>query len=179
MWQNIDDEPTAFGIKQINPQKYKVLKLDVASIKSFLNKTPLEFTIAAKGISSFLELPLPDGTFEEFVIVESPMMEAALAQKFPEIKTYSGYSLKNPSTTVRLDFTQKGFHAMVLSPEGTFFIDPYSTTTIEYYISYDKKDFISKKSFTCGIDQIKQPNIDTPNITTPNKEVNFPTGINA
>jgi hypothetical protein len=61
MWQNIDIEPTIFGSKQINPQKYKVLKLDVASIKSFLNKTPLEFTIAAKGISSFLELPLPDG----------------------------------------------------------------------------------------------------------------------
>ena len=179
MWQNIDDEPIVFGSKQINPQKYKVLKLDVASIKSFLNKTPLEFTIAAKGISSFLELPLPDGTFEEFMIVESPMMEAALAQKFPEIKTYSGYSLKNPATTARLDFTQRGFHGMILSPEGTFFIDPYSTATIDYYISYDKKDFASKKSFTCGIDQIKQPAIDTPIAPMPNKEVNFPTGINA
>ncbi len=179
MWQNIDSEPTIFGSKQINPAKYKVLKLDVASIKSFLNKTPLEFTASAKNVNTVLELPLPDGTFEEFVIVESPMMEAALAQKFPEIKTYSGYSLKNPATTVRLDFTQRGFHGMILSPEGTFFIDPYSTATVEYYISYDKKDFTSKKSFTCAVDQIKQPNIDTPTTTTLNKEVNFPTGINA
>jgi hypothetical protein len=179
MWQNIDNEPTAFGIKQINPQKYKVLKLDVASIKSFLNKIPLEFTVAAKSATTVLELPMPDGTFEEFVVVESPMMEAELAQKFPEIKTYSGYSLKNPATTARLDFTQRGFHGMILSPNGTFFIDPYSTATIEYYISYDKKDFTSKKSFNCAIDQIKQPAIDTPISPIPNKEVNIPTGIKA
>ncbi len=82
MWQSIENEPTTFGLKQINPQKYKVLKLDVTSIKSFLSKTPLEFTAAAKSVSSVLELPMPDGSFEEFVVVESPMMEAELAQKF-------------------------------------------------------------------------------------------------
>jgi hypothetical protein len=178
MWQVLDNEPTTFGIKQINPQKYKVLKLDVASIKSFLNRTPLEFTVAAKSVSSVLELPMPDGSFEEFVVSESPMMEAELAQKFPEIKTYSGYSLKNPAATARLDFTPRGFHAMVLSPEGTFFIDPYSTATVEYYISYDKKDFVSKKNFTCGVDQIKQPSIDTPNAPTPDNSINTPIGIN-
>ncbi len=178
IWQSIDNEPTTFGIKQINPQKYKVLKLDVASIKSFLNRTPLEFTTAAKSANTVLELPMPDGTFEEFVIAESPMMEAELAQKFPEIKTYSGYSLKNPAATVRLDFTPRGFHAMVLSPEGTFFIDPYSIATVEYYISYDKKDFVSKKSFTCGVDQIKQPSIDSPNAPTQNKKTSIPTGVN-
>jgi hypothetical protein len=61
MWQIIDDEPIVFGSKQINPQKYKVLKLDVASIKSFLNKTPLEFTADAKNVNTVLELPMPDG----------------------------------------------------------------------------------------------------------------------
>lgn len=178
MWQILNNEPTTFGIKQINPQKYKVLKINVTSIKSFLNKTPLEYTAAAKSASSVLELPMPDGSFEEFTVVESPIMEAELARKFPEIKTYSGYSLKNPATTARLDFTPKGFHAMVLSPDGTFFIDPYSPATVEYYISYDKKDFVSKKSFICGVDQIKQPAIDTPKASAPNTKVNIPTGIN-
>ena len=177
MWQSIENEPTTFGLKQINPQKYKVLKLDVTSIKSFLSKTPLEFTAAAKTVSSVLELPMPDGSFEEFVVVESPMMEAELAQKFPEIKTYGAYSLKNPATTARLDFTSRGFHAMILSPEGTFFIDPYNTATIEYYIAYDKKDFTTKKKFSCEIDQIKQPTIDTPINPNPDKKLNTPTAI--
>jgi len=176
MWQSIENEPTTFGLKQINPQKYKVLKLDVTSIKSFLSKTPLEFTAAARTVSSVLELPMPDGSFEEFVVVESPMMEAELAQKFPEIKTYGAYSLKKPATTARLDFTSRGFHAMILSPEGTFFIDPYNTATIEYYIAYDKKDFTTKKSFSCNIDLIKQPSIDKPT-NIPTQEMNTPTGI--
>lgn len=179
IWQNVDNEPTTFGVKQINPQKYKILKLDVTSIKSFLNKTSLEFTAAAKSVNSVLELPMPDGTFEEFAIVESPIMENELAQKFPEIKTYAGYCIKNPATTVRLDFTPRGFHAMILSPEGTFFIDPYSTSTVEYYIVYDKKDFTTKKKFSCEIDQIKQPSIDTPIKQNPDKKLNTPTAIHA
>lgn len=179
IWQNVDNEPTIFGIKQINPQKYKILKLDVTSIKSFLNKTPLEFTAAAKSVNSVLELPMPDGNYEEFTIVESPIMENELAQKFPEIKTYAGHSIKNPATTVRMDFTPRGFHAMILSPEGTFFIDPYSTSTVEYYIVYDKKDFTTKKKFSCEIDQVKQPSIDTPINQNPDKKLNTPTAIHA
>ena len=132
MWQNISNEPNSLGIKQIIPENYKILKLDILSMKLVLSKTPLEFTLAAKSTNTILELPMPDGKLEEFVILESPMMEAELAKQFPEIKTYSGYNLKNPSTTAQIDFTPKGFHAMVLSANGTFFIDPYNSGTIEY-----------------------------------------------
>lgn len=179
VWQSIDNEVATFGVKQINPDKFKVLKLDVSALKSFLNKTPLEFTTSAKNANTILEIPMPAGSFESFVVVESPMMEAELAKKFPEIKTYSGYSLKNPATTARFDFTPKGFHAMVLSPEGTFFIDPYNANTIEYYIVYDKKDFTSKKTFTCGVDQIKQPSIDNPNKPNANNRIDAQKSINA
>ena len=179
MWQNIDSEPNSLGLKQIIPENFKVFRLDVLSMKSVLSKTPLEFSTAAKSSNAILELPMPDGSFEEFVIVESPMMEAELAKQFPEIKTYSGYSLKNPSTTAQIDFTPKGFHAMVLSANGTFFIDPYNSGTIEYYITYDKKDLKTKKSFSCGFDQLKQPSIDTPNKPASTIRIQVPTGIKA
>ncbi len=178
MWQIMSIEPNSIGLKQIIPENYKVLKLDVLSMKLLLSKTSLEFTSAAKSSNTILELPMPDGSFEEFVIIESPMMEAELAKQFPEIKTYSAYSLINPSTTAQIDFTPKGFHAMVLSANGTFFIDPYNSGTIEYYIAYDKKDFKAKKNFICGFDQIKQPSIDTPNTPAPNNRVHAPSGIN-
>ncbi len=177
MWQNIDSEPNSLGLKQIIPENYKVFRLDILSMKLVLSKTPLEFTLAAKRSNAILELPMPDGSLEEFVIVESPMMEAELAKQFPEIKTYSGYNLKNPSTTAQIDFTPKGFHAMVLSANGTVFIDPYNSGTIEYYIAYDKKDLKTKKSFSCGFDQIKQPSIDTPNKPASNNRVQSPFGI--
>ena len=179
MWQNISNEPNSLGIKQIIPENYKILKLDILSMKLVLSKTPLEFTLAAKSTNTILELPMPDGKLEEFVILESPMMEAELAKQFPEIKTYSGYNLKNPSTTAQIDFTPKGFHAMVLSANGTFFIDPYNSGTIEYYIAYDKKDLKTKKSFSCGFDQIKQPSIDNPNKPASTIRIQAPTGIKA
>jgi hypothetical protein len=162
-WQRLYNEPLTSGTRYIVPQKYLIYKLDISSIKAVLNKTPMEFTAAANSSNTTLELPMPDGSLEQFVIVESPIMEASLAKQFPEIKTYVGHSLKNQSTTVRFDFTQFGFHAMFFSSEGTFFIDPYSNRTTEYYISYEKKDFISKKTFSCDINAINQPAVDNPN----------------
>ena len=82
------------------------------------------------------------------------MMEAGLAVKFPDIKTYLGRGVEDPSATVRLDVTPKGFHAMVFSPQGTVFVDPYSNQTTEHYITYYKKDFAKKEAdrMVCHVD---------------------------
>ena len=38
---------------------------------------------------------MPEGGFESFVIAETPMMEKPLYDLFPDIKTYSGFSLND------------------------------------------------------------------------------------
>ena len=146
IWENIDKEPVTLGIRQIIPQKYRIFRLNILTAKAALSRLPMEFTSAPQT----LDIPMPDGSLQQFAVFESPTMEAELAKKFPEIKTYGGYSLSDKATTIRFDFTPKGFHGMILSPEGTVFIDPYSSGSTEYYISYDKKDFVTTKTFSCG-----------------------------
>ena len=170
----MDSEPLVAGIRQIIPQKYKVSKLNLTNLQTVLAKAPMEFTAAAKTQNLTLDLPMPGGSYETFFINESPIMEPELAKKFPEIKTYSGFSSKNSAITVRFDLTPKGFHGMVFSPEGTFFIDPYSTNSIEYYISYNKIDYVSNKSFSCGVEQIQQISIDNPNKEKTNINIDSP-----
>ncbi|AFK04596.1 hypothetical protein Emtol_3468 [Emticicia oligotrophica DSM 17448] len=163
IWESLALEPTVVGQRFIIPEKYKVFKLNVNALKTSLSKAPLENSASARLAAISLEIPMPDGKIEPFFIVESPIMEEGLAAKFPEIKTYAGYSINNPSISGRFDFTSSGFHGMIFSTEGIFFIDPYSRGNIEHYIAYDKRDYTSKKAFSCSFDpQIHSVNIDTP-----------------
>ncbi len=139
--------------RQIIPLKYRVLKLNVAKLKTFLLNAPPEESRAVQGAGNILSLPLPNGEYTNFAIFESPIMAEELSAKYPEIKTYRGQGMDDKSASVRLDLTPAGFHAMILSSSGTVFIDPYSKGNIDNYISYFKKDFVVngiEALTTCG-----------------------------
>lgn len=139
--------------RQIIPIFYRTLEMNVDRMESVLAQAPIEFTETAKTTKTVLSLPMPDGTFSRFYILNSPIMELELAVKYPEIQTYSGQGIDDPTATVRFDLTPTGFHAMILSANGTVFIDPYSKGNIINYISYYKRDFIvdesRRKDFMC------------------------------
>lgn len=89
-----------------------------------------------------ISMPLPDGTFARFSVQESPVMEPALARQFPELKTYRGQGIDDPTMTARFDLTPAGFHAIVLSPDRTFYIDPFPLQRPgeENYMAFFKAD---------------------------------------
>jgi hypothetical protein len=153
LWSNVDESQiVTVGERHIVPQLYRTIKLDVTGMRNFLSEAPLEFSDETRSKPITLSLPMPDGSMQKFSIVESPIMEPELAAKYPEIKTYMGKGIDDLYASVRFDFTVHGFHAMILSPEGNTFIDPYSLGDIENYISYYTKDFIKYgESFECEV----------------------------
>ncbi len=138
--------------RDIIPEAYRTVSLNVEQMKSLLQTAPLEFTIDAAGRNVVMELPFPDGTMQKFYIYKSPIMEPELAAKYPDIKTYSGFGIDDRYATMRFDMTPLGFHAMVLSPNGTVFIDPYTIGDVYNYISYYKKDYVKfNANFECEL----------------------------
>ena len=65
---------------------------DDYSLRSFLDLVPNEL----RGQNATIELPMPDGSLQLYNIVESPVMEAGLAEKFPQIKTYKVHGIDDP-----------------------------------------------------------------------------------
>ncbi|MCU0344465.1 MAG: M12 family metallo-peptidase [Ignavibacterium sp.] len=153
LWNDVNEtQIVTIGERYIVPQLYRTVKLDVNGMKNFLSEAPLEFSEETRSKQSVLYLPMPDGLQQRFSIVEAPIMAPELAAKYPEIKTYLGKGIDDPYAYVRFDFTVHGFHAMILSPEGNVFIDPYSLGDIQNYISYYTKDFTNaQKSFECEV----------------------------
>jgi len=129
--------------RDIVPQKYSNIKINLQELATQLQNAPIEFSDNASNEKYYLELPNPDGGIEVFNIQYSSIMEDGLAKQFPNIKTYSGQGITDPSQTIRFDITDFGFHAMVLSSNGTWFIDPYSKQNTINYISYFKKDYVN------------------------------------
>ena len=143
-----DVSPAAFapaGDRLIVPDRYRALTLDRDELAAALARVPLEGSPAA-AIRAEIDLPLPDGSFGRFAIVESPIMAPELQALYPEIRTYAGYGIDDPSATVRFDLTPVGFHALILSASGTIYIDPFQREDDRHYQSYYKRDFRSNKS---------------------------------
>ena len=101
---------------------------------------PREFSAAARQGTFILSLPMPAGGFQRFAVHDSPVMEPGLAAKHPDIKTYAGRGVDDPSATVRFDLTPLGFHASVRGQSGSWYIDPYYHLDQSVYVSYFRND---------------------------------------
>ncbi|MBN8725401.1 MAG: hypothetical protein J0M03_21025, partial [Acidobacteria bacterium] len=152
LWQKID-RTNLNNIQSpainIQPDKFHLVELNKNVLKQILASAPLENSELAASTRQVMSLPMPDGSFGRFTIVESPMMESGLAAEFPEIKTYSGYGIDDPTAYVRFDVTSAGFHAMIRSANGLVLIDPQTTNNTDAYISYSRSDVNSIRQAKC------------------------------
>ena len=154
LWRDTDPNSIASrGDRWVVPQQARTVELDIAGLRELLQQTPMESQQPTRASSSVISLPMPDGQFARFAVVESPVMEAGLALKFPQIRTYSGQGLDDASASLRLDVTPKGLHAQVLSANGESYIDPYQSADDAHYVVYSRRGFgESSKRYQCGTD---------------------------
>ncbi len=139
--------------KVIVPTEFRSLKLNTQALLDALSAAPVEFTAAAQTNPLILSLPMPDGSMSRFSVVYSQTMDPALAAQFPNIKTFNGQGIDDPSASLKMDWTEFGFHAQVrsASADKTFYIDPYVQGETTQYISYFKKDLPVKKNLEAGV----------------------------
>jgi hypothetical protein len=109
-------------LRRLVSSRYRTLRLDQDVLIDVLARTPLESTDAARDTGVEIDLPWPDGGFRRFRIEESSIMEPLLAAEFPELKTYRGQGIDDPTASARIDWTPSGFHAMTLSAQGTIYV---------------------------------------------------------
>ncbi|MGE3510219.1 MAG: reprolysin-like metallopeptidase, partial [Vicinamibacterales bacterium] len=140
LWQAGTDANVAAAQRRATTiRAYSVQRLNRPAFIALLGQAPLERTGARPGASPLvIELPLPDGRYSRFRIEESPILDPALAAAFPDIKTYRGSGVDDPTATVRFDITPNGFHAQIIAAGGTVLIDPYTEGDLVNHVAYDK-----------------------------------------
>ena len=150
-WREVSSIPVS-GERLTVPSSYRALNLDLNLLQQYLNTAkpePSQTSNLTNGL--MLEVPMPDGSFERFSIFQYNIMHPDLAAKFPQIKTYTGKGINDVTSTIKLDVTQFGFHAMIRSSKGDVYIDPYNQNTVNYYMSYERKNLVRQNSFECSL----------------------------
>ncbi|MCC7325916.1 MAG: hypothetical protein IT521_03820, partial [Burkholderiales bacterium] len=145
LWRDVEQRDVqAAGERTTEPERYRLVALDHDVFREQFFKAPMEGSAAALREAIVVSLPMPDGGVARFWIQETQVMAPELAAKFPDIRTWTGQGIDDPTATARLDWTPQGFHAMVLSPAtGRVFIDPYRRGDTSLYISYFRRDLVA------------------------------------
>ena len=154
LWrQKTDGEVQSVGRRFITPEKFTVYGLNRNNLNEVLDKAPLEFSAeSARTKPVILEIPSPDGNIVRFRIEDSPILSPEVAAQFPGWKTFQGYGIDDPTATARFDYTPSGFHAYILTNDGSFSIDPYQENDRGNYIAYYKKDLTRNSALQCNLE---------------------------
>jgi subtilisin-like proprotein convertase family protein len=131
------------------PTTFQLFHLDLEQFKQQLQGAPVRGEFAGRS-NKLIYLPNEEGGVERFYVMETPIMEQELAQKFPMIKSYAAQGVDNPAAVARFSVTQFGLHNMTLSPgKSILYIDPY-TENRENYIVYVRSAISNaSQSFEC------------------------------
>ena len=150
IWQ-VEDQSTA--TLQSRNQFERSFLVDDFALRRLLAQVPPEH----QGQSLEIDLPMPDGSLARYQIFESTIMEAGLAAKFPDIKSYRVQGLDHPGAAGRVDISSKGFRGMIDTPYGRLFIDPVQDQSSQYRSRVvDKSQY--QGDFQCGVYDLPQNN---------------------
>jgi hypothetical protein len=112
LWQkqNINNNLRVKPSKQ-NLPKTQTFTLNTEGLKQALLKTP------KRGDKSNVVLSFPNdqGEFERFRIFEASVMDSELAARYPEIKSYAGQGIDDPTAIIRFSVTPLGFQSIRFS----------------------------------------------------------------
>jgi len=155
--------------RMILPEKH-LFTLNLDGIKDALENAP-QRQMGNKNSSVILEIPNENGSLERFKVFENSSFDPALAARYPEIKSYVGYSLDNPSSTSFFSVSPLGFKSMTIRQDRTtVFIEPISKdlTTYTVYKKSDKAPSLSR--FECAVIAEVTPQINQATMLRPNAD---------
>ncbi|MBI1761135.1 MAG: hypothetical protein HYR56_06825, partial [Acidobacteria bacterium] len=154
-WQDLNPTQTARPLALAPGRSFRALRLNRAAWQEALRKAPYEHSALLRDSQSLISLPMPDGSFTRFRIEESPALEPALAARFPTIKSYRGQGVDDPAMVVRLAWSARGLHALVLSKDQAVSVVPTGATNDPgAYVSYYGQDAVQPRDAECLAEQL-------------------------
>ncbi len=163
VWTHVPD-PKGDELMRASRQleHFETFEADPRALRNMLQFAPKERNT---NFGYIVWMPTADGTLQRFRIWEYAMQSPAVARQ-TGVRTYTGQGVDDPWATAKFDIGINGFHGMVLSPNGTYFIDPMAIGEQVTHIVYYKRDYIRDFEFSC-LGAFEFPRVNKPSENFP------------
>ncbi|WP_395655406.1 reprolysin-like metallopeptidase [Flavobacterium sp.] len=150
VWTRVSTFNSKLLESRLELDEQNLYNLNLGVLQTQLNTAPSRFSNNQNGV--IVEIPNEDGILEQYSVFENPQLEAALAARYPNIKSYIGKSIANSASTVYFSVSPLGFKSMRLNAgKSAVFIEPISADLSTYSV-YKKSDRARSFSpFECGV----------------------------
>ena len=147
------EETTRVRVGPSDPlASYRVFEVDTDALSDILDRAPRERTAAAETAEIILTLPMRDGTYARFRVLESPVFAPKIAAAHPGISSFTGRGVDDPTLTVRLVQSPAGFYAFIRTVDGSMvYIEPEEIGDPRRVILYDRWDTTEPPEFECPV----------------------------
>ena len=153
-WSEIDKQTLNSSEKTRRaslPSEFKLYKFDYESFVQKLVNVPQRDTFT--GVSDVVvSVPHPNGELVAYRILEASTFEPSLQERFSEIRSFVGQSVKDAGDVIRFSVSPyNGFSAMIRSVASgeTYFIDPFSMD-YKTVIVFQKSKSSKQAGFICS-----------------------------
>ncbi len=155
MWTPISETSTSLKTKEARnsvPTEYKLFSLNSSALQSVLSKAPSRANLRTS--NAIIELPVANGEIQKFRIVDASTFAPELQQKHPNIRSFAGQGIDDPTAIARFSTSPYGVNVMITSTNNaTFYIDPY-TQDKQAYIAYSRNDLPpTLEPFVCLVEE--------------------------
>lgn len=153
LWKKIavKGDLNGHAISLLQKENSQSLELNFKDFKEQIKGTPLRGVNTGRS-QVVINLPEENGNMQSFKIFEAPVFSPSLVAKFPDIKSYIGFSNDNSGAVVRMSVSPKGIQTMIsYKDKPTVFMQPIDGN-VEKYIVYNRlsKTNLPKEDFICS-----------------------------
>ncbi|MCI2228889.1 M12 family metallo-peptidase [Polaribacter sp. MSW13] len=139
------------SIEKLDENNSEVIGLDFTAFKKQLVNAPLR-GVNAKSSDVIIELPNEKGELQAFRVLEVPVFSPSLSAKYPEIKSYVGFSTDKLGAIVRMSVSPKGVQTMIsYKNKPTVFMQPIHND-VKNYVVYNRlsKNNLPTEDYICS-----------------------------
>jgi hypothetical protein len=142
-----------------NLPKTQTYSLNIEALKQVLKQAPSRDK-QSKSSNVIVAFPNSNGIMESFRIVEASNLDSELQAKYPEIRSYAGQGIEDPTAVIRFSVSPLGFQSMRLSAnQPASFIEAYSTDLSQYTVYKRTDRQIEADDFECQVTDAMNKNI--------------------